>query len=91
MNKLISIRILIIINFTIASSFFIIWLVNYYQIDTVIIGVFKELLTIPFLIAQIVFLVIGIKHLINHKRNILTIISVLLVVFCVIISVGSFF
>ena len=53
-------RKLIIANFTIVSYFVLIWLINVYKIDIVLIGVFRELLTIPFLIAQIVFLVIGI-------------------------------
>ena len=50
-----------IANFTIVSYFVLIWLINFYKIDIVLIGVFRELLTIPFLIAQIVFLVIGIN------------------------------
>ena len=39
------------------------------KIDFVIIGVFREMLTIPFLLAQIVFLVLGIIHLIKNKTN----------------------
>lgn len=69
----------------------LIWLINFYKIDYVLIGVFREMLTIPFLIAQIVFLVIGIKYLIKNKRNILTIISVLSLAICMIITIGSFF
>ena len=60
MKKSITDRKLIIANFTIVSYFVLIWLINVYKIDIVLIGVFRELLTIPFLIAQIVFLVIGI-------------------------------
>ena len=89
--KLLTNRNLIIANFAIVSYFILIWLINFYKIDFVLIGVFREMLTIPFLIAQIVFLVIGIKFLIKNQRNILTIISVLSLAICMIITIGSFF
>ena len=91
MKKSITDRKLIIANFTIVSYFVLIWLINVYKIDIVLIGVFRELLTIPFLIAQIVFLVIGINFLIKNQRNALTIISVLSLSCCMLITVGSFF
>ena len=82
---------LIIVNFAIVSYFILIWLINFYKIDFVLIGVFREILTVPFLIAQIVFLVIGIKYLIKSKKKSLTIISVLTLAICAIITIGSFF
>ena len=82
---------LIVANFAIVSYFILIWLINFYKIDFVLIGVFRELLTIPFLIAQIVFLVIGIKFIIKNQRDTLTIISVLSLAICMIITIGSFF
>ena len=91
MKKSITDRKLIIGNFTIVSYFVLIWLINVYKIDIVLIGVFRELLTIPFLIAQIVFLVIGINFLIKNQRNALTIISILSLACCMLITVGSFF
>ena len=91
MSKLITDRNLIIVNFAIVSYFILIWLISFYKIDLVLIGVFVELLTIPFLIAQIVFLVIGIRHLIKDHRNQLTVISVLLLAVCNVITIGSFF
>ena len=91
MKKSITGRKLIIANFTIVSYFVLIWLINVYKIDIVLIGVFRELLTIPFLIAQIVFLVIGINFLIKNQRNALTIISILSLACCMLIKVGSFF
>jgi uncharacterized membrane protein len=91
MNKLITNRNLTIINFVIVSYFILIYLLYYYKIETVLIGVFRELLSIPFLIAQVVFLVIGIKHLINEQRHLLTLISVLLLAICTVITIGSFF
>ena len=91
MNKLLTNRNLIIANFAIVSYFILIWLINFYKIDFVLIGVFRELLTIPFLIAQIVFLVIGIKFIIKNQIDTLTIISVLSLAICMIITIGSFF
>jgi len=91
MNKLISNRNLIIINFGIVSYFILIYLINFFKIDFVLIEVFRELLTIPFLIAQIVFLVIGIKYLIKNPRNLLTIISVLALAISAFVTLSSFF
>lgn len=91
MNKLITNRNLVIVNFAIVSYFILIWLINFYKIDFVLIGVFREMLTIPFLIAQFVFLVIGINYLIKNQRNLLTVISVLILAICTIITIGSFF
>ena len=91
MNKLITNRNLIIANFAIISYFILIWLINFYKIDFVLIGVFREMLTIPFLIAQIVFLVIGIRYLMKNKSNPLIIISFLTLVICSVITIGSFF
>ena len=91
MNKLITNKNLIIVNFAIVSYFILIWLINFYKIDFVLIGVFREMLTIPFLIAQIVFLVIGIKYLIKNQINLLTLISVLSLAICAVITIGSFF
>jgi hypothetical protein len=89
MNKLITNKNLTFINFAIVTFFILIWLINIYKIDFVLVGVFRELLTIPILIAQIFFLVIGIKHL--SKSNILTIISLVLLAICSSITIGMFF
>ncbi|TYB69498.1 hypothetical protein ES676_13835 [Bizionia saleffrena] len=91
MNKLITRRNLIIANFAIVSYFVLIWLIDFYEIDFVLIGVFRELLTIPFLFAQIIFLVIDVKFLIKNQKNFLIIISVLLLAICSIITIGTFF
>ncbi len=74
MNKSITNRNLTIANFVIVSYFILIWLISFYKIDIALIGVFKEMLTIPFLIAQIVFLVIGIGYLMKNQKNLLLII-----------------
>jgi hypothetical protein len=91
MNTCITNRNLTIINLVIVSYFILIWLIYIYKIDFILVGVFREILTIPFLIAQIVFLIIGIKHLIIHPKKLSTIISVLLFAVCAIITLGSFF
>jgi hypothetical protein len=91
MNKVITNRKLTIVNFVIVIYFILIWLINLYKIDFVLIGVFREMFTIPFLIAQLVFLVIGIKFLIENQRTILTVISVLLLAICAVITIGIIF
>lgn len=55
MNKFITDRNLTIINFVIVAYFGLIYLLYFYKTDLVLIGVFKEILTIPFLLAQVVF------------------------------------
>ena len=91
MNKLITHRNLSIINFVIVAYFGVIYSINFYNIDFVLIGVFREILTIPFLLAQIVFLVLGIIHLIKHKTQFLTIISIIALAICAIYTIGWFF
>ncbi|WP_339890096.1 hypothetical protein [uncultured Flavobacterium sp.] len=91
MNKLVTTKNLTIANLIIVSYFGIIYILNYYKIDFVLIGVFSELLTIPFLIAQLVFLGIGIKHLFKNKKEVLNIISLLLLATSSFITLRSFF
>lgn len=91
MSKYLSNKRLTLINLTIVSYFVLIWLLISFQVEHVLIGVFIELLTIPFLIAQLVFLVIGIKQVIKEQTDFLTKLSVLLLVLCATITVGSFF
>ncbi len=91
MKSLITNRNIIIVNFTIVSFFILIWLINLYDIKLVIIGIFREILTIPLLISQIVILVIGIKHIIRNRGNFLLLISVLSLAICSMIITTSFF
>ena len=91
MTKLINNRNLSIINFAIVAFFGIIWLINHYQIDWVLVGVFREILTIPFLIAQLIFLVIGVITIINQKPSVLFLISLLILAICSFITISSFF
>ena len=91
MNKIITNRNLTIINFVIVTYFGLIYLLNFYKIDFVFIGVFREMLTIPFLLAQIVFLVLGIIHLIKNKTHFLTVISIIGLAISAFYTIGSFF
>ncbi|SHN73932.1 hypothetical protein SAMN05444395_10863 [Flavobacterium fryxellicola] len=91
MYKFMTSRNLIIINFVIVSFFILIYLLNYFKIDFVLIGVFKELLTIPFVIAQVVFLAIGLRYLIKNQRSFLLMFSFLLLAICTFITIRSFF
>ena len=84
-------RILTIINFGIVIYFILIYLLNLYNISHVLIGFFRELLTIPFLLAQIVFLIIGILFLIKNRMNYLMLMSVLALSVCTFITIYNFF
>ena len=82
---------LTIINFVIITYFILIWLAYVYKLDFVLIGVLIELVTIPLFIAQIVFLAISIKYLINKKTNKLLTMSVISLSICAIVTIGSLF
>lgn len=82
MKKFISDRNLTIINIAIVLYFLVVYLLHIYNVDFVIIGFFREILTIPFLVAQLVFVVIGIKHMIKHKKRLLTTISLMALTAC---------
>ena len=79
------------INFVIVAYFAIIYALYYFSIDFVIIGVFRELLTIPFLLAQIVLLFLSIRFLAKEKRlRLLFGISLTMLVICSVLTIGSF-
>ena len=82
---------LTIINFVIITYFMLIWLAYVYKLDFVLLGVLIELVTIPLFIAQIVFLAISIKYLINKKTNKLLTMSVISLSICAIVTIGSLF
>ena len=92
MSKILTEKRLTLINIVIVCYFIAIYLINLYKLDYVIIGFFGELLTIPFLIAQIVFLILGGLFLVkNKKTHIVTIFSIVLLAICSIITISSFF
>lgn len=91
MNNLFTHYNLAIINFTIVVYFTVIWGIHLRGIDWVIIGVFRELLTLPFFIAQFVFIVLGFKFLSKFKKSIVFMLSLLLLVISTVITLWSFF
>lgn len=91
MKQVLTTKSLTIINFLIVAYFVLIWLINFYQIDYILIGVFRELLSIPFLIAQLIFLVLGIIHLFKNKMNLLLVFSLLILAISTVFTFGSFF
>jgi hypothetical protein len=91
MNKRINNSNLTIINFSIVTYFALLYVLNFFKIDFVLIGVLREVFTIPFLLAQLLFLVVGIIHLVRHKTYLLTCISIMLLAINVIYTIGSFF
>lgn len=79
------------INFTIVAYFLLVGLIYLYQIDFVLVGVFIEFFAIPFLVAAVVFVCIGMHYLINKKLNYTAKFSVWLLLFCLLIIIGSFY
>lgn len=78
-------------NFLVVLYFISIALINFFKIDFVLIGVFRELLTIPFLIALLVLVFIGVKNVMTQPRNRLNSISVFLLIITTCLTIGSFF
>lgn len=91
MNKLLNSRNLSLVNLLIVTYFVGLYLVNFYQVDHKLVGVLGELLTVPFLIAMVLFLAIGIKYLTERKKQTITVISIGLLGLCAIATVKSFF
>ncbi|QAA82010.1 hypothetical protein EI546_09870 [Aequorivita sp. H23M31] len=91
MNRLITNKKLTIINFVIVTYFVLLWLINVYNLDFVLIGVFRELLTIPFLLAQIIFLIIGVRFLLKNETQFWTIAILIILGICALLTIGSFF
>lgn len=91
MKQLMTNRILTLINFVIVFYFILLYLINHFKIDSVLIGVFRELMTIPFIFSQLVFLVLGIVFFIKYKPNLLMIISYLFLALSAVTTIGQFF
>lgn len=83
---------LTVINLAIVFYFILIYVIDFFQFDFVLIGVFREILTIPFLLAQLVFVPLGIIFWVKRKRlKPVTIFSIIFLIVCLIITIGSFF
>jgi len=91
MDKRINNKNLTTINFSIVAYFVLLYVLNYFKIDFVLIGVLREIFTIPFLLAKLLFLVLGIIHVVKYKTYLLTCISIILLAINTIYTIGSFF
>jgi hypothetical protein len=91
MNNILTNKRLTIINFGIVAYFILLWSVYHFKIDHVMVGVIGELLTIPFMLAQLVFLIVSIAFLVKNKFNIWVVASAISLAACVFFTFGEFF
>lgn len=89
MAKFITERRLTVINIVIVSYFAFLYIVNALQLDFILIGFFREFLTIPFLISEIVFLVIGSIMVLKSRTSFNTRVSIALLAICAGFTIGS--
>ena len=92
MKQYYSSKTLILINIIIVLYFGTMYLIKLFAFDFVLAGVLTNLLTIPFLIAEPIFLFLGISLL--HKRqekSFFLIVSLILLLASFILSYGSLF
>ncbi len=85
------IRIFTIINYSIVVYFLLIFLSYKFEIDFVVLGVLRELLTIPFLLAQLVFIILGIIQVYKGTKELSFVVSLIALILCAILTLGSFF
>ena len=79
------------INFLIVLYFILLGLVDLYKIDFALIGVLREILTIPFLILQFVFLFLSIRFIFKHNaKDFWLNISIFILGICATVTVCSF-
>ncbi|NJY61394.1 hypothetical protein HC174_01305 [Salinimicrobium sp. CDJ15-81-2] len=83
---------LLIASVIISAYFISLFLVDYFELDHFLIGFISELFTIPFLLAQIAFLGVGIYLLFKKKdqRN-LIILSIVILSLCSLFTFGTMF
>ena len=85
-------KILLCVNSSIVLYFITLYALYHFQIDIVLVGVFIELLTIPFLMAQIIFVVIGMKYWKDQRiTNVGTKVSIGVLSVCTLCTIGSLF
>ncbi len=78
-------------NLIIVGYFIIVYLTDYFKIDFVLIGVIKELATIPFLIAQLIFIFLSLQSILRHKKGRWLLPSAILLILSSLLTIGSFF
>lgn len=69
MEKLLENKNLVLINWGIVGYFLLLVGVNHYQFDFQLLGLIRELFTIPFILAAILFSVLGIKQWLNGSLD----------------------
>lgn len=82
---------LAILNFSIIGYFLFLYLVYVFRIDLHIIGVVREMLTIPAMLGQLVLIVLGVILFVKKERNPMLLISLVMLIICAILTIGSFF
>lgn len=91
MDRFFSSKNLTVINLLIVAFFCLLYLVNYFDIKNPGVQAVGELLTVPFLIALVVFTAVGVKYLTQRKKQFWTVFSIALLGLCAISTVKSFF
>lgn len=89
--KLLTDRNLMLINFAIIFYFCLVYVFYVFKIDFVIIGVFQEMLTIPLMIAQVLFVAIGLNFMMTYQKKTWFMISLMALIVCAILTIRSFF
>ena len=90
METLLDNKKLIIINIVITGYFIVIYGFHHLELQTAITVFVTELLTIPFVLAAIVFSVLGIKKLLSGTMNYTTGVSFLFLLTCTALIIISF-
>ncbi len=79
------------INFTIVAFFVVLRLIDLGHLDLVFIEVLRELLTLPFLVLQVVFLILSIRFVFkNNAKDFWLNISIFILAICTTVTVCSF-
>ena len=79
------------INFTIVVFFVVLGLIDLGHLDFVFIAVLRELLTLPFLVLQVVFLFLSIRFVFKHNaKDFWLNISIFILAICTTVTVCSF-
>lgn len=91
MDRFVSSKGLTAVNLLIVAFFVLSYLVNRFEVKNQAIQGVNEFLTIPFLIALVLFTAIGLKYLTQNKRRRSTVVSIALLGLCAIATVKNFF
>ena len=82
---------LTILNLVTVAYFLFIYLVYIFNIRNGIIDVVREMFTIPAMLGQLVLIVMGVISIVKRKSNTMFIVSLVLLIMCTILTIGSFF